>query len=98
MDKRDHPGRYDGAPPTLGFLREVNGVTAARVHCVPCGRQVVVPFDRLGLPDATPFPAVRTARRWRCSHCGRRDIAVMPDWPDPRAVHAARVASPKTGP
>ena len=79
------------APPTIGFLRG-QGLTSARIFCasIYCGRMVVMAFDDIGLPDSTPFPAIKERRRWACQRCGNREITVMPDWRDPREVQPQR--------
>ena len=86
-EQRTKPERYNGAPPTIGFLRRENGIERTRIYCaeVNCGRVLIVTFDALGLPDETPFPDVATRRRWVCRGCGCRRVVVMPDWPDPCA-------------
>ena len=84
------------APPTIGFLKS-QSIEAARVFCasIYCGRMVVMAFDDIGLPDHTPFPAIKTQRRWACQRCGNREVSLMPNWRDPRAVQAERVGQPQ---
>ena len=77
--------------PTIGFLKS-QGIEHARVFCADiwCGHMVVVAFEDLGLPDKTPFPEIRTRRRWVCERCTGSEVSVMPDWHDPRAAQAER--------
>lgn len=67
-------------PPSIAFLR-LQGVTGVRVFCssFTCGHYAVLPFDKLGKPERTLFPALK----FKCSKCGRRDVSTMPDWPKP---------------
>ena len=82
------------APPTIAHLRG-QGLKGARVFCgsIYCGRMIVIPFEDIGLSDSTPFPAIKTHRRWTCQRCGSREVSVMPDWRDPREIHAEQMSS-----
>ena len=83
----DREARNHAPPPTIAYLRG-QGVMGARVSCrnTDCSRTVTVPFDKMGLPEDTPFPQIARLRKWICAKCGGRQISVMPDWRDPRAV------------
>ena len=78
-------GRYTGPPPTIGFLRQENGIRGVRVYCagLNCGRMQAITFNELGLPDETPFPEIARRRRWFCVGCRSRQVTCMPDWADP---------------
>ncbi len=91
----DREARNNAQAPTIAYLRS-QGVTGARVSCrnVERGRSVTVPFDRMGLPDDTPFPQIARARKWVCQKCKGRQVSVMPDWRDPRTVQAERISEP----
>ncbi len=67
-------------PPTIAYLRDVNGVQAELVSCAKCASARSIPWADLGLPDDAPFTAVAKSRAWRCQRCGRTDINAMPDW------------------
>ena len=67
-------------PPTIAFLRDSNGVQAALLSCTTCGVAQRVTWDKLGLPDDTPFPQIARSRTWECQRCGGTDITAMPDW------------------
>ncbi len=86
----DREARNNAPPPTIAYLRG-QGVTGARVTCrnAACGRSVTVPFDKMGLPDDTPFPQIARLRKWVCQKCKGRQVSVMPEWRDPRAVQTA---------
>jgi hypothetical protein len=76
----ERPKRSRPVPPSIGFLRG-QGVQGVRAACTTynCGHHAVVPFDRLGKPETTLFPALK----FKCSRCGGREINTMPDWPKP---------------
>jgi hypothetical protein len=76
---------------TIAHLK-AQGVTGACPFCRSCGHSGAVLFEAMGLPDATPFPAISRARRFRCLSCGARDCAVMPDWSSYRASRMGRWA------
>lgn len=67
-------------PPTIAYLRDVNGVPGLLLSCLKCGVAQRLTWDDLELPDSTPFPRVRTSRPWQCQRCGGTKIAAMPDW------------------
>jgi hypothetical protein len=73
-----------GTPPSIAHLK-AQGVAGVCPFCRACGHSGAVAFAAIGLPDATPFPKIARARRFRCSACGARDYAVMPDWSGYRA-------------
>lgn len=79
------------AAPTIGHLRG-QGLTTARVFCASiwCGHMILVPFDDLELSDRTPFPEIKTHRRWSCERCGGRKMSVIPDWRDLNRLQAER--------
>ena len=84
--------KHSAAAPTIGHLKS-RGVTGARIFCGSnwCGHMIVIAFDDLGLSDQTPFPTIKTHRRWTCKRCSGRDVSIMPDWPEPQDVQAERM-------
>ena len=91
----DREARNNASPPTIAYLRS-QGVSGARVSCrnAECGSSVTVPFDKIALPEDTPFPQIARVRKWVCAKCKGRQVSVMPDWRDPRTVQAARIKEP----
>lgn len=91
----DREARNNAPPPTIAYLRG-QGVIGVRVSCraVTCGRAVTVPFDKMDLPDDTPFPQIARLRKWVCQKCKGRQVSVMPDWRDPTTVQAERIKGP----
>ena len=83
----DREARNNAPPPTIAYLR-TQGVVGARVSCrnADCGRAVTVPFDKIGLPEDTPFPQIARLRKWVCQQCKGRQVSVMPDWRNSQAV------------
>jgi hypothetical protein len=65
--------------PTIAHLK-AGGLTGVCPVCRACQHSGTVAFDVIGLPDETPFPDIGRARRLRCSACGARNCAVVPDW------------------
>ena len=90
----DREARNNAPPPDIAYLRR-QGVVGARISCKGehCGRTVTVPFDKIGLPEDTPFPQIARLRKWVCQKCGSREVSVMPDWRDPRTVQEERSQS-----
>lgn len=70
--------------PTIADLK-ASGLTGVHTVCRACQHSGAVPFDVIGLADETLFPNIGRARRFRCSACGARNIAVVPDWSGYRA-------------
>lgn len=83
------PSSPSVSPPTIAHLK-AQGLTGVCPLCRVSGHSGVVAFDVVGLPDRTPFPDIGRARRFRCSGCGARDYAVMPDWQGYRAPGMGR--------
>lgn len=83
----DREARNNAPPPTIASLRR-QGVISARISYKEehCGRAVTVAFDKIDLPEDTPFPQIARLRKWVCVKCGSRNVFVMPDWRDPRKV------------
>jgi hypothetical protein len=70
--------------PTIAAMK-AKGLTGVCSVCRACQHSGAVAFDAIGLPDKTPFPDIGGARRFRCSACGARDFAIVPDWRSDRA-------------
>ena len=49
------------------------------IHCIKCGRHVVV--DPAGLPIAHSAPVPSLAGRFRCTRCGSRQTEARPEFP-----------------
>ena len=79
------------APPTIGSSK-TEGLTGVWVTCLhpDCRRSVALEWDRLGLPDDTPFLEIGARRRFVCSGCGSREVSVTPDWREYRAQGMGR--------
>lgn len=73
-------------PPTIGDLKAI-GLTGALIWCVnsDCGRSATVSWEKIGLPDATPFPSVVKRKRFVCAGCGSTKASAIPDWSGHRA-------------
>jgi hypothetical protein len=65
--------------PTIAYLRDVNGVQAALLSCTRCGAAQAMTWERLGLADDAPFPAVAKSRVWQCQRRDGTEITAMPD-------------------
>jgi hypothetical protein len=65
--------------PTIAHVK-AQGLTGICPVCRACQHSGAVTFDAIGLPDRTPFLDIGCAKRFRCSACGTRDCAVVPDW------------------
>ncbi len=78
------PAKPSAPPPSIAHLK-TQGLTGVCTFCRACGHSGAVTFDAIGFPDSTLFPKIARARRFRCSACGARDCAVMPDWAGYRA-------------
>ena len=76
--------------PTIASLKAA-GLTGVLPVCRACHHSGAATFDAIGLPDETPFPRIARARRFRCSGCGARDYAVVPDWSRHRAPGTGRM-------
>jgi hypothetical protein len=77
-------------PPTIATL-SASGVAGVYVLCQNCWRSTAIPFDRLGLPDQTPFPIIVRLRRFRCEGCGGLRAAVTPDCREYKAPGMGRM-------
>jgi hypothetical protein len=76
-------------PPTIAHLK-AQGLTGVCPVCRACQHSDAVAFDAIGLPEETLFPDIARTRRFRCSACGARDCAVVPDWRGYRASGMGR--------
>jgi hypothetical protein len=56
-----------------------------------CQHSGTVAFDAINLPEEAPFPEIGRARRFRCTACGSRDYAVVPDWRGYRAPGMGKI-------
>jgi hypothetical protein len=70
---------------------KAKGLTGVCPVCRACHHSASVAFDAIGLPDETSFPEIARARRFRCSACGARDFAIVPDWTGYRAPGMVRM-------
>jgi hypothetical protein len=77
-------------PPTIADLKSM-GVEGVDVTCRDCQRSKSLPFDRIALPDETPFPDIAKLRRFRCDGCGSSKAFVTPDWRGMNAPGAGRM-------
>jgi hypothetical protein len=67
------------APPTIGNLR-AQGLTGAKITCTGCRRTADLTWEKIGLPDETPFPQIKAMKRFTCSVCKSRTCHMSPDW------------------
>jgi hypothetical protein len=74
-------------PPTIGKLKAM-GVRQFAVTCARpgCRHSSKVTFKQAGLPDEMYFPDIAYVRRFTCTACGAREVAVTPDWTTHRAA------------
>lgn len=82
IGSRPHP-----APSTTADLR-AERVQAARVWCSnrACQHYGVVPFETIGAPSGFTFIDLPKTGRFVCRECGTRQVHIMPDWPEYRAL------------
>jgi hypothetical protein len=82
-----HARPPSGPPPTIADLRW-EGLRALLVRCLgpDCYRPLArIEFDTLGLPEVTPFPQIKSMRRFRCQACGSTSVDISPDWTEHNA-------------
>ena len=84
------PANMPTKAPTIAAMK-AKGLTGVCPVCRACQHSGAVAFDAIGLPDETPFPDICLARRFRCSACGARDFAIVPDWQGYRAPGMGRM-------
>lgn len=72
---------YRGAPATIADLHRI-GLSAIEVICSTpdCWHEASIPFKRLAVPDSTYVVELPKLRRFRCEHCGARNVRIVPDW------------------
>lgn len=68
-----------------GPLRNVahfkgHGLRGILITCTNCHRVSAMAWEKLALPDSTPFPDIDRLKRFACSTCGSKAITIMPDW------------------
>jgi hypothetical protein len=70
---------YTGPLPDIAHFKG-HGLTGAKFTCTACYRVIAMTWEKIGLPDSTPFPDIERLKRYACSTCGSKAITIMPDW------------------
>jgi hypothetical protein len=70
---------YAGPPPDIAHFKG-HGLGGIVITCTNCNRMSVMGWDKLGLPDSTPFPDIDRLKRFACSGCGSKAVTIAPDW------------------
>jgi hypothetical protein len=70
---------FAGHPPDIAHFKG-HGLRGVLITCTNCTRMSVMGWEKLGLPDSTPFPDIDRLKRFACSACGSKAVTIAPDW------------------
>jgi hypothetical protein len=69
---------YAGPPPDIADFKG-HGPRGILITSTNCSRISAMAWEKLALPDNTPFTDIDRLKRFACSTCGSKAITIMPD-------------------